>query len=407
MRSESSGRSHIRALDGLRGIAILWVLLLHFLRLDPAAGAVDAFYWRLAQTGRMGVDLFFVLSGFLITRILLATREQRGYFRTFYARRALRIFPLYYLAVGLAVVALPALLGVTPGLEAVRKHQPWFWLYGTNYLVARSGWGALGDLSHFWSLAVEEQFYLLWPLAVFWLGRSRLTLATAALLIAAPAIRMAALLSGTSGEAVYVATHLRFDGLGLGALLALIPATAARSARYRRAAAMLLLAGATAELGLLLAAAHPAGLWTVAIKHTLVPLWCAALLYLAVTGRPGSPLRRFLEARWLRSVGKYSYAVYVFHVSTRDLLVRAGLSIDAFPTVAGSYLPGQMVFNLVAGAAAFLVAWASWHLFEKRILALKRFFPYEARRARGGTEAPERAPHDARADARLREAPAG
>jgi peptidoglycan/LPS O-acetylase OafA/YrhL len=376
---ESNGRSHLPALDGVRGIAILWVMLLHFARPGVGQAAADQLYWRFANTGRMGVDLFFVLSGFLITRILCDTRGLPSYFRAFYARRFLRIFPLYYLAVALALFAPPLLFGAGAGRALLHEHQGWFWLYGVNYLVAREGWAAAGGLEHFWSLAVEEQFYLVWPLVVLLAPRRRLFTLSVAALVAAPVLRALSLLGGASGEALYVSTHLRPDGFLVGALVALALRGGRRPERLHGVALAVVAAGVAVEAGLLLSGgALPGWIWVAGATYTLVSLWCGAVVLAAATAHPDSRLARWLCRPWLRTVGKYSYAAYIFHILVRDLLLRAGVSNELVPTVFGSGLPGQVLFSLAAGAASLLVAAASWHLLEKHLVALKRFFPYGA-----------------------------
>ena len=169
---------HILALDGLRGMAILGVILFHAaVEYAPSTLSGKAL-GAVFNVGWGGVDLFFVLSGFLITGILLETRGTAGFFRNFYARRTLRIFPLYYGVLFVIFVVLPHYRPFdTPGLQTIARNQGWFWTYLTNFgfivhgsVFGNSDWLLL---NHFWSLAVEEQFYLVWPLLVYLLsGRS-------------------------------------------------------------------------------------------------------------------------------------------------------------------------------------------------------------------------------------------
>jgi peptidoglycan/LPS O-acetylase OafA/YrhL len=161
----------VPALDGVRGLAALLVMIFHFGRAEvPGRGAAAVGFF--AQFGWGGVDLFFVLSGFLICGILLDTRDRPGFLRTFYTRRALRIFPLYFafLAAYIFVIA-PRL----PGASDIEVRQRWLWLYVSNFDVAAHGWysGGGSHANHLWSLAIEEQFYLLAPFAVLALSRRR------------------------------------------------------------------------------------------------------------------------------------------------------------------------------------------------------------------------------------------
>jgi peptidoglycan/LPS O-acetylase OafA/YrhL len=158
--------NHIPALDGLRGIAILSVMLLHFTNAiaalpgSPTSAARSVFGW-----GWTGVDLFFVLSGFLITGILLDSKGHPLYFRSFYARRALRIFPLYYAALFLFFVVPRAIPSVPATYSFAWHDQRWFWFYLGNFHPL--GPDAKQFIGQFWSLAIEEQFYLVWPLLIW------------------------------------------------------------------------------------------------------------------------------------------------------------------------------------------------------------------------------------------------
>src|SRR5262245_10664845 len=168
MLSASKIASHIPALDGIRGIAILLVLLFHFGQyghgLPYPAVFVDKLFHRICQIGWVGVDLFFVLSGFLITGILYDSKGRNHYFRNFYVRRCLRILPLYYFSLILFLIVLPKLFPLHTGFRSLRQDSFWYWTYLSNVRVAYRGWDSFGVLDHFWSLAVEEQFYLLWPI---------------------------------------------------------------------------------------------------------------------------------------------------------------------------------------------------------------------------------------------------
>ena len=176
-RGDSSGddkSGHLPVLDGIRGLAILLVTAYRF-DIGPEYGQLPgSLVFQILRHGDMGVDLFFVLSGFLITGILFDARGRKHYFRNFYARRALRIFPLYYGFLFVTLVAPPALCGPEYDLfPEAESNQAWLWLYGANLLVAvRDSW-CLGSFDHFWSLSVEEHFYFLWPLVIFFFCASR------------------------------------------------------------------------------------------------------------------------------------------------------------------------------------------------------------------------------------------
>ncbi len=366
--------SHIPGLDGLRGVAILLVLV-HMLNvLDVQQGMSAWVFGRISQVGWTGVQLFFVLSGFLITGILLDTQRSKKYFSAFYGRRTLRIFPLYFSVLTLAFVILPWLGKVPASVAIDRHHQLWLWTYLSN-------WAAIFDqgskaFPHFWSLAVEEQFYLVWPLLVR--SRSAEQCLRFCLGVAAVALALRCVLAGAgvSDDLIYENSFCRMDALALGGAAAAavrIPAWKARLLtmhdRWLVRAAMLGL------FGLLVTR----GFWTgtpvgITIGYTIVAL-TGTLLLIAIVGAEASGASGWVRIfRWrpLRAMGKYSYAIYVLHKPLHDLAGKPLLKvlrIDVTQSVAWS--AGYMA---VAIACSFLLAFCSWHLLEKRFLGMKRFF---------------------------------
>ncbi len=216
---------HIPALDGVRGVAILLVLINHFSPEKNYGNTLAKIFQPITGNMVVGVDLFFVLSGFLITGILLRSRSSEHYFRNFYSRRALRIFPLYYFVLILLLIGLHTIPSWEK-LTTLRDAWPWYWFYGTNYLICRTGFTFLDhaqvSLGHFWSLAVEEHFYLFWPLMVWFLSDRSLVRLCIALIVIAPICRAYAVISGENPLVPYVATQCRMDCLALGALLAVL-----------------------------------------------------------------------------------------------------------------------------------------------------------------------------------------
>ena len=212
------------ALDGIRGMAVLMVLVFHFVGCTMPTNGFERTLVRVTSYGAFGVELFFVLSGFLITGILYDSCHKPLYFRNFYARRALRIFPLYYgvLCLVFFVAPLIALLR-GPTLDYLVDRQAWAWLYAVNIYIAKQGDWSFSYIEHFWSLAVEEHFYLFWPLVVFLVARRPRTLMALSLAIALCAVlaRLIGLLAGLSWWTTYVLTPFRLDGLALGAFLAI------------------------------------------------------------------------------------------------------------------------------------------------------------------------------------------
>jgi peptidoglycan/LPS O-acetylase OafA/YrhL len=367
-------RRRMPALDGLRGLATVLVMLYHFSG-DFQAGSSWLGQWTIRglQAGWVGVDLFFVLSGFLITGILLDTAGARGYFREFYARRVLRIFPLYYVSLLLVLCLLPLL----PATDALRHNQPWLWLYGTNLLVAQQGFDAVKspwlDLGHFWTLAVEEQFYLFWPLAVLLLRGRFFALACAALAAMSVIGRYAI---ARYSAAPYVLTPVHLDALLIGAVLAdLIRRPRAYEIVKRVAPWVGLLA--VAALAVLFRKYQGFNQYKPNVQRYVYLLLAIAFGAMVVRGTAVTALDRWMTWRPLRQLGKYSYGLYVWH----GLMVRALATLLPTAWIA-SQLQAGYVFACVARIVLFsgislLAAWASWHAFEKHFLKLKRLFPYE------------------------------
>lgn len=365
----------IPALDGLRGIAIMLVMVYHqTLVVGPTLIDRAVGFWTMG--GWAGVDLFFVLSGFLITGILLDSKGAPGYFRNFYARRVLRIFPLYYAVVAFSLLILPQFQHAKlANFARIQGDEWWYWLYLSNILDGIHHTFRHGILDVSWSLSIEEQFYVVWPLLVFLVSRRALAMLCGFLLALAVLWRISLLLVGADPITVFVLTPGRLDGLAVGALIAIATRTPSLLIILRRVARP---AGAGALLAVLGISSIGGGFDPYTPAMQTAGYLCLAIAYgailFAVVSPPGGAPAQILEWRPLRVLGKYSYALYLFHLPLRALIRDTVYGPDRFLTVAGSPLPGQLLFYVAATLLTLLAAWLSWNLYEKHFLALKRFF---------------------------------
>ena len=391
----------IPALDGLRGCAVLLVIFVHTNLGFAGVRSLDGVYNAIASAGWVGVDLFFVLSGFLITGILYDARRADRYFRNFYARRTLRIWPLYYGFLIFALWMLPTLLpgwGLGSGWAKLSLLTFWynFWAPAHSPL----------PLYHiFWSLCVEEHYYLLWPLVIRFTGRRAAMKWCLVLMGVSLLFRVGVLASGTWIQYAYLITPCRLDGLAAGSLVALSIRDPADSARLSRWARPALIAAGALLVGLGLTHGHLAphidlkrepiaavdSKLIVTLGMTGVSMFFAALLVVLLgspQGPPGRALRRVMEAPALRSVGKYSYGMYVFHALVLEV-IRWGV-LRASPAEAYPW-PVKLALTACVAGVAYGVAFVSYHLYEKRFLRLKRFFRHEPPQAAcdGGGPGPQ------------------
>jgi peptidoglycan/LPS O-acetylase OafA/YrhL len=350
-------RNHgeIDEIDGLRGIAIFMVMV-HRLWPRDAVNRLGV----VADAGWIGVDLFFVVSGFLITRILLDTRGEPGYFRNFYARRVLRIFPLYYLFVGTLLVAFP-LAGNTEYLETSGS-PVWYLTFLGNIPEALLGKDPPYWLAPVWSLAIEEQFYLTFPWLVLWLGPQRLGRALLFLMLLAPAMRLWTMLAWPDQERIqYLFTLCRVDAIAAGCMIALVMRWKNPRALHGLALVIACCAGAVAVISDL----DRTSAFGRVLGYSFVAIGFGALVLAVLTGRERwwvAPLR----LAPLRYCGKLCFGLYLLHrpADTITTVVANKFGLDADRI---SWIPIKL-------AVAIALATAAWFVLEKPVLKLKRYF---------------------------------
>jgi peptidoglycan/LPS O-acetylase OafA/YrhL len=335
--------ARILELDGVRGLAILMVLIYHYVEV-PENG-VFRYLLLPAHLGWSGVDLFFVLSGFLIGGILLDHRDAQRYYKVFYARRVHRIFPIYYLMVALQLLG----SAVWPMSSIFASRMPqWAYLFYAQNLMGDFTTGSLW-IGVTWSLAVEEQFYLIFPIVVRWLNRRRLLRVILGCVIGAPILRILLIRQGFGFEQVYPLLPRRADALALGVLAAMtVRSTAARSWVQRNSAVLYLCFGTLAMISITLLK------WTTyryvgTVGYSVLGIMYFLLIVLLLLN-PLPLLKAVFQIRWLRWLGGISYCVYLIHQP-----VRAGALL---------LMENNALTGVVSACVTLAIATCSWRWFE-------------------------------------------
>jgi peptidoglycan/LPS O-acetylase OafA/YrhL len=350
-------RKYIPQFDGLRGIAILAVLLAHLAYIPQISFA------RIFEYGRMGVDLFFVLSGFLITGILVDSKQLKNYFRNFYARRALRIWPVYYAVLAVFFVLIPLFFGHN-AFDTGERTWGYYVTYTQNLFLS---FHHAAPLQPTWSLAVEEQYYAGWALVVFLFGRAALRNWLIGMILFSTALRAIAYFHGASLEFLHDFTLCRLEPLATGGLAALwLRSPRINLLRWSRGAWIGVLLG----LGGITLVLVDWGVRTVIFNYAFVASLLASLVALALAATPSS-VGGLLCQRWLTYTGKISYGIYLIHVP-----VFMAISYLAQRTYGGANLSryAQILLALAAFLAVAVIASLSWRYFEQPILRWKEKF---------------------------------
>lgn len=376
---QAESRQRIDALDGLRAIAILLVLMSHFTPGADSNQGLRSLFFKIADIGWSGVDLFFVLSGFLITGILLKGKAEGKPIRHYLVRRILRILPAYYAALLFVFLLVPLATGIYP-MPGFSVQAP-YWLYLSNMFPEsyQSLAGVFG-MSHFWSLAVEMQFYALWPIVVYRLPvETGIKLCIAALALAF-AGRVVAVALDAHWSVTFGWTPFRMDGLIAGSLVAM---AIHMRIEYTRVRPVLL---GVIGLGLAIVAmvawhdmasaiykgrGYPATWLALRVTLPLVlALLFGALLWVSL--QPNR-LAGFLGSPFFTPLAKYSYGIYIIHFLLEPVFLQTFGPQTLRAWTGGGDLSVYSYFVL-ASAMSFMLAMLSYHLIEQRFLMLKARF---------------------------------
>jgi peptidoglycan/LPS O-acetylase OafA/YrhL len=355
--------ARISELDGLRGIAILLVLVFHF---TPASGALYPLA-HVFQVGWIGVDLFFVLSGYLITGILLDSAGRPHYYRNFIVRRSLRIFPLYY-----ACLLLYGYLTFFPSTVRWQEFLAagdarWYLFYvGNVWAFLRNAWPGAAILTPLWSLQVEEQFYWSYPFLVQALKRKTLAVILMVSVVVALVVRIIlALTMPANAVGAYVLMPCRMDALAMGGLVAIAAREAPEWLKHPWIGRLTLLCGAIFAAVCLLVSETP---WSRAMRtfgYSAIDLAFTGVLVLLIGARQ-PVLLRICRWRWLVWLGIISYGLYLLHIPALTVVDRLAPALHLAPHGSATFF---IAIGVAVGAASL-----SWVAFESQVLRLKNRF---------------------------------
>lgn len=345
-----NAKTYIPALDGLRGIAILLVVLFH------------TFHFML---GWCGVDLFFILSGFLITSSLIETKEDKNYLKKFWLKRILRIFPLYYLI--LIIILIPKFFF---NIDTVSYNSWSYWFYLQNWVYVYNGVFPDGKdtLNHFWSLAIEEQFYLLFPFVIKYTPKKNLVAVLFTFIVIAVGARYYFFAHKNIGY--YVATVSRLDALSIGALMAFsvreykhLLEKYIHVAFYSTLCYVIFAIAIYQDL-------HFSNPLIATFGLTAFAILFACILIYSISNFKNNFLTTILNNRYLKFIGKISYGLYVYHWVLYVFL--RPLFLDFLFNSTQLIIVSKVIASSLIFLLALTTSYLSYRYFEKRIMSLRK-----------------------------------
>lgn len=367
MQAQIAAKPYYPMLDILRGLAISIVVFYHNF------ASISFFHF-----GWLGVDLFFVLSGFLITDILLKSKDSKNYFRNFYIRRVLRIFPLYYLTLFLFFTLSPILFkqkGPETVFSYYQSNSTWFWSYFQNWLMVKKGPAPVPFLSHFWSLAIEEQFYLFWPVMIFFIRKlETIKKIIISLIVIAIVTRISVwMMYPHEVEKFYCNTFTRMDSLLMGCLLAVHLKQGKALPLWLIKTAIICFIGLIAGSLLLFGNLHQDNMLFPTIGYSLTAAFFTAIVYLFLKYEANISVWAS-HLNLLRFAGRISYGMYVYHIPIYlvlcNLLSRTIKASSSFSVTENPVFVSALSILLTVFAST-----VSFYALERPILSLKKHFP--------------------------------
>lgn len=319
----------------------------------------------------MGVDLFFVLSGYLITGILWSAKDKKHYFRNFYIKRVLRIFPIYYLTLFFFFFLYPYLGSQVIEHSAytyLSRHQLWFWTYLENWWFGMAGWPPSNILNHFWSLAIEEQFYIFWPFLIFLCNYRKVLVVCLMLFILSIIVRNCY----PQLPFAYMNTFARLEGLSFGSLIAILFANKLLDLKKWSNVLNLF-------LFMILLVCYKWGYtdlsspFNVRIGYTLSAIFFGLVLIQTFSDNAlGSFLRKILSVRFLTFSGKISYGLYVYSMLVKVLFY--SVFVEYLTRYIHSEFWREVMLSLLFMVFIYFISYLSFALLESKLISLKKKF---------------------------------
>ncbi len=355
---------HIKSLDGIRGFAISLILLYHHFGL---------------QGGWLGVDLFFVLSGFLITGILLDTKQSKSYFLNFYARRVLRIFPLYFMVLIGFFIVLPILTNIesSKSFSIYFDDQLYYWFYLQNWaqlFKVHEYEGVNRVLSHFWSLAIEEQFYVFWPLFIAFFSMKNLKIVILTLISASLVFKIYLVYNSSCWEIAYLNTFSRIDTILVGALVALgiRQNNFTRFSDNRLSILVYTLLSLAFVIIIFSGAKIPEGWFFSSIGYLFFATVFGSIIFKAISEPSDLVFKILFENKIAIFMGKFSYSIYVFHFPVIWLVQPRIYSLTFFQNI--DFGVAFIIANIISIILTLIISQLTWYIIEQPFLKLKNRF---------------------------------